>query len=131
MTLRLERSVGKRRILEIYLNIAEFGLGLYGIGPASKFYFGKSPSELNAKEGAFLAMLLPSPKRYSISFRKKQLTGYAAGIVRSILEKLLATNRISEGEFQAYLNMPLSFETVAAPLPPPEQKPPGDEEVVL
>lgn len=118
LAFRLERQLTKRRILEIYLNIAEFGEGLYGIGPAARHYFGKSPATLTAKEGAYLAMLLPSPKKYSVSFRKKELTRFAASSVRAILNKLLVTKRISFEEYSSAISTPLSFEAraqVAAP----------------
>lgn len=116
LTVRIERHVSKKRILEIYLNIAEMGPGIYGIGPAARYYFQKHPSQLTAKEGAYLAMLLPSPKRYSVSFRKKTLTPYARGTIRGILSKLAATKRMSEEEYQAALATPLSFEAVQAPV---------------
>lgn len=117
LAIRVERQLTKKRILEIYLNIAEFGEGLYGIGPASRYYFSKHPSELTAKEGAFLAMLLPSPKKYSISFRKKELTPYAASIVKSILGKLLATKRISAEEYTQLMATPLPFEARQVEMP--------------
>lgn len=126
LAIRLERQLTKKRILEIYLNIAEFGEGLYGIGPASRHYFGKHPSELSAKEGAFLAMLLPSPKKYSVSFRKKAMTPYAASTVRSVMSKLLATKRISQDEYELALVTPFTFE--ATYLPQPEIAP-LDEDV--
>jgi membrane peptidoglycan carboxypeptidase len=63
LAVRLDRKVSKNRILEIYLNIAEWGPGFHGIGAASRYYFDKHPSELTAREGAFLAMLLPSALR--------------------------------------------------------------------
>jgi monofunctional biosynthetic peptidoglycan transglycosylase len=129
LTVRIERRLAKARILEIYLNIAEFGEGLYGIGPAARHYFSKSPSELTAKEGAFLAMLLPSPVKYSVSFRKKALTPYAASTVRSILGKLMATNRLSPEEYQIAIHAPLSFEERPMPMPLPDFVP-ADEEVV-
>ena len=62
---RLEKALSKRRILEIYLNIAEWGKGLYGAQAASMAYFGKSASELTPEEAAALAAVLPSPRRYS------------------------------------------------------------------
>jgi monofunctional biosynthetic peptidoglycan transglycosylase len=129
LAVRIERQLTKARILEIYLNIAEFGEGLYGIGPASRHYFSKAPSELTAKEGAFLAMLLPSPKKYAVSFRKKALTPYAASTVRSILGKLLATGRLTNEEYQVVLHAPLSFEDRPMPMPLPDFVP-VDEEVV-
>lgn len=130
LAVRLERNLGKSRILEIYLNIAEFGKGLYGIGPAARYYFKKSPGQLTAKEGAFLAMLLPSPKKYSVSYRKRVLTPYAASTVRSILGKLMATHRLSPAEYQAELATPLSFESrqVAMPAAGPEDEDVIDEE---
>ncbi len=64
LTWRLERSLSKRRIIEIYLNIAEWGDGLFGIEAASRHYFGKSAADLTAQEAARLAVVLPSPLRY-------------------------------------------------------------------
>lgn len=127
LAVRIERQLTKKRILEIYLNIAEFGEGTYGIGPAARLYFGKSPGELTAKEGAFLAMLLPSPKKYSVSFRQKGMTRYASSTVRSILGKLQATKRLTEEEYQAALATPLSFEKVPEPVVTSGE--PSDEEV--
>lgn len=127
LAIRTERQLTKKKILEIYLNIAEFGEGTYGIGAASRLYFGKAPSELSAKEGAFLAMLLPSPKKYSVSFRKKTLTPYANSTVKSILGKLLATHRLTEEEYRAALATPLPFEAVRSPEPVGT---PDDEEVI-
>jgi len=62
---RLEAALGKRRIFEIYLNIAEWGKGIYGAQAASLAYFGKSAAELTPEEAAALAAVLPSPRRYN------------------------------------------------------------------
>jgi monofunctional biosynthetic peptidoglycan transglycosylase len=62
----LEAVLSKSRILEIYLNIAEFGSGIYGAGAASESYFGKAPSALEDTEAALLAAVLPSPKRLHV-----------------------------------------------------------------
>ena len=59
----LEAFVPKRRILEIYLNVAEFGPGIYGAGAASRHYFGKPAATLRDDEAALLAAVLPSPRR--------------------------------------------------------------------
>jgi len=64
-TLLLEGLWPKRRILEVYLNVAEFGPGLFGIEAASKAYFHKSAARLNPAEAAILAAILPSPLRSS------------------------------------------------------------------
>jgi monofunctional glycosyltransferase len=107
----LEKQVRKRRILEVYLNIAEWGDGIYGIGNAARYYFGKSPGALTAKEGAFLAMLLPSPKRYGQSFRLRRLTNYARDTIESILIKMTQARYLSVEQREQELALPLSFET--------------------
>lgn len=59
----IELSWPKQRILEVYLNIAEFGEGIYGVGAAGRIYFGQSAARLNSREAARLAAVLPNPKR--------------------------------------------------------------------
>jgi monofunctional biosynthetic peptidoglycan transglycosylase len=61
LTWRLERALDKRRILELYLNVVEFGPGIWGVESASRRYFGKSSAELDDDEAAWLAASLPSP----------------------------------------------------------------------
>jgi hypothetical protein len=58
-----QNAVSKRRMLEVYLNIIEWGPGIFGASEASQFYFGKHPSELNWGESAFLAGIIPRPKK--------------------------------------------------------------------
>lgn len=62
-TVLIELCWSKQRILEVYLNVAEFGPGIYGVGLASQTFFGKSATRINASEAALLAAVLPSPKR--------------------------------------------------------------------
>lgn len=57
----LERSMDKDSILELYLNVVEFGPGIYGIGPASRFFFGCEPRELTPLQAIYLATVLPNP----------------------------------------------------------------------
>lgn len=65
MTPILEAVWTKRRILEVYLNVAEFGEGIFGIDAAAHHYFGKPPVVLNDREAALLAAILPNPKERS------------------------------------------------------------------
>lgn len=65
LTFRLERTLSKKRILEIYVNIAEWGEGIFGIEAASRYYFKKSASALTAWESARLASVLPNPLKYN------------------------------------------------------------------
>ncbi len=66
-TLWIELLYSKRRILELYLNIAEMGEGIYGIEAASQHYFKKSAAKLTASEAASIVACLPSPRRYKAS----------------------------------------------------------------
>ena len=63
LTWRLEQLVGKRRILELYLNLVELGPGIRGLAEGSERYFGKEPDQLSTDEAAQLAALLPAPRR--------------------------------------------------------------------
>lgn len=63
LSLLVDLAWPKQRILEVYLNIAEFGPGIYGVGAASDAFFGKTPDTLSDQEAALLAAVLPNPIR--------------------------------------------------------------------
>jgi len=65
ITWRMEKVLSKKRILELYLNVAEWGEGIFGAEAASRHYFGKPSSELTPEEAARLAAILPNPRKYS------------------------------------------------------------------
>ena len=67
LTRQLERTLGKERILDLYLNVVEFGPGIYGAEAAARHYFGKPADRLTAREGAMLAAGLPRPKSWNPS----------------------------------------------------------------
>ena len=67
LTLWIEACWPKKRILEVYLNSAEFGPGVFGAGAASDFFFGRSPGQLSTSESALLAAVLPNPIRFSVA----------------------------------------------------------------
>jgi monofunctional biosynthetic peptidoglycan transglycosylase len=64
LTWRLEKKLSKRRIMELYLNVAEWGDGIFGIEAAARKHYGKSASALTAREAATLAAVIPNPRRY-------------------------------------------------------------------
>jgi monofunctional glycosyltransferase len=66
LTVTIELCWSKRRILEVYLNIAQFGPGIFGVAAASRHYFDIPPSQLDGRQAALLAAILPSPDRYTI-----------------------------------------------------------------
>lgn len=80
LTWQLERALSKRRILEVYLNVAEFGPGIYGVGPAAQAYFGKAPANLGEEEAALLAAGLPRPVSWHPGSRSQAYRRYAAAI---------------------------------------------------
>lgn len=63
LTLLIETFWSKQRILEVYLNVAEFGHGIYGVGPAAERFFHKPATSLTRGEAALLAAVLPAPSR--------------------------------------------------------------------
>ena len=65
ITWRIEKTLPKKRILELYLNVVEWGEGIFGVEAASRHYFGKPSSELSPEEAARLAAVLPNPRKYN------------------------------------------------------------------
>jgi monofunctional biosynthetic peptidoglycan transglycosylase len=65
ITWRMEKVLSKKRILELYLNVAEWGEEIFGAEAASKHYYGKSSSQLTPEEAARLASVLPNPRKYN------------------------------------------------------------------
>jgi membrane peptidoglycan carboxypeptidase len=74
ITVALEATVPKERLLEIYLNVIEWGPGLRGIGPAARHWFGKDARELTPIEAAFLASVIPNPTRYHYMYDRGAVT---------------------------------------------------------
>jgi hypothetical protein len=89
LTWRLEQLVPKRRILEYYLNLVEFGPGVYGIADAAEKYFGKEPEEIAGNEAAQLAALLPAPRRGMDAAWEKRY--------RALLSRLPSENIVMPG----------------------------------
>jgi len=77
----LEAMLGKRRILELYLNSVEWGEGVFGAEAAARRYFGISASELGAQQAGQLAVMLPAPKRFEKRPGSPYLVGHAATVV--------------------------------------------------
>jgi monofunctional biosynthetic peptidoglycan transglycosylase len=73
LTWYIEQVLSKQRILEIYLNVIEWGAGIYGIEAASQCYFAKSASGLTRTEAARLAAVIPNPRRYRVDKETRYL----------------------------------------------------------
>lgn len=104
ITIAMEKRFTKNEILELYLNLAEFGPDMYGVEAAARNYFGKRPLELNAAEGAFLGLMLPSPKRYYYSiFQNKNLTKVKRKRLERVLRDMLYEEYITENQYKLYV----------------------------
>jgi monofunctional biosynthetic peptidoglycan transglycosylase len=86
LTLSLERHLSKKRIFEIYLNVIEWGDGIYGAEAAARTYYGKSCSELSDQESAALAAVIINPRRYSPVQPNRRIRNRTATI-RTRMEK--------------------------------------------
>ena len=80
LTRQLESDLSKRRILELYLNVVEFGPGVYGAEAAARHYFGKAASDLTETEAAQLAAGLPRPSRWNPASESGYYRRYASKI---------------------------------------------------
>lgn len=86
LTWKMERTLPKKRILEIYLNVAEWGEGIFGAEAAARHHFGKSARDLSPQEAARLAAVLPNPRKYNPAGEQKYVVNRARSI-HSIMVK--------------------------------------------
>ena len=112
-TLALETALGKRRILEIYLNVIEWGPGVRGAGQAARHWFDKDVRELTPREAAFLATVIPNPVRFDFYRRRGALTEAWEARVASVLELLRAGGSLTDEEYDSALGAPLAFRSPA------------------
>ncbi len=111
----------KDRMLEVYFNIVEWGNNVYGIGEASHYYFGKSPSELTLGEGIYLASILPHPKTGLYSFvpdgsLRPSLQNYF-NLIGNMMAKHGWTEPDSSGYGYASVRLKESLRQEIAPVP--------------
>lgn len=93
------RLCSKERMLEVYLNIIEWGPGIYGISQAAKYYFNKKPADLELAESIFLAMIIPRPKWFYWNFDENgRLKSYTADYFRLIAGHLMRREIITEDQ---------------------------------
>jgi monofunctional glycosyltransferase len=108
ITWKLERTLSKKRILEVYLNVVEWGEGgIFGVEEASIHYFGKPASSINPEEASRLASVLPNPQKYNPLSNSKYVESRSAliysimvrrGIVVPEYEEVIEDNKSDTGE---------------------------------
>src|SRR4029077_5610335 len=103
ITFLLESALGKNRILEIYLNIIEWGPDLRGLRPAARSYFGREPQALSPAEMAFLVAIIPGPIRYQSSFAHGTPGTGLRSLIDELLAKLRSVNALGEEEYRQAL----------------------------
>lgn len=91
-------NVPKSRILEVYLNIIEFGPGIYGIHDASVHYFGKRPDSLTVAEVAWLFSILPAPKRYHFYWDKGEISDRWFAKMKRYLDAMVRRDKLTKEE---------------------------------
>lgn len=87
ITWRLERALSKKRIIELYLNVAEWGDGLFGIEAAARHYYGKPALQLTPAEAARLASVLPNPLKYQPTDATKYVEKRGEAIYRIMVKR--------------------------------------------
>ena len=106
----VEKILSKERILELYFNAIEFGPRLYGIGAATRHYFGKTPAEITPAEAAFFASILPSPKRRYVQYCHGALTPQWERYVHRILTRMHERGRLNDEEYTTAMASTLVFD---------------------
>jgi monofunctional glycosyltransferase len=87
LTWRIEQKLSKKRIIELYLNVAEWGDGIFGIELAAQHYFGKPASALTAMEGAKLAAVLPNPLKFNPVGDSRYVAGRSERIYQIMVKR--------------------------------------------
>jgi hypothetical protein len=98
-----ESVFSKAQILELYLNVIEYGPAIYGIRAAASHYFGKEPRDLSAAESAFLATVLPSPKLFHAAYLEGSPSPRLRERLRGFLRRMAARERIDAAALEAGL----------------------------
>jgi hypothetical protein len=106
----IEQNLSKERILELYFNAIEFGPRIYGIGAATRHYFGKRPSELTPLEAAFFSSILPSPKRRYVQYCHGTPLAQWDKYIHRIMAKSHERGHLTDDEHNAYATQTLAFD---------------------
>ncbi len=125
---QLEKSLSKQEIMALYLNAIEFGPGIYGIGNASKTFFGKPPAELNLAQCMYLSSIIPSPRKHYAHFTRGRVSDSYHRYVKKLIGVMLKRKRITEQEYLAAAPyLPRFKGDEPEPEPGPEEAPPEED----
>ena len=110
LTWYVEQSLSKERIMEVYLNVIEFGPGVYGITRAASHYFAKAPLALTAPEAAYLALMLPSPVRRHVHYCEGGLSPAFQAKLKRLLAIMHSRGRLDPIVFEASKEGVINFD---------------------
>jgi hypothetical protein len=110
LTWYVEQSLTKQRIMEIYLNVIEFGPGVYGVTQGARHYFGKPPAELTPPEAAYLALMLPSPVRRHVNYCEGALTPVFQAKMKRMLSIMHSRGRLDPETYELWKEGSLTFD---------------------
>lgn len=116
LALLVDAGLPKERILEIYVNVIEWGPSLYGLVPAARHYFGKTPGELTPREMVFLICLIPSPVRYHQAHAAGRVGPGMDQLMANLLAKLRSVDALTDDAYFDALTEELRFRPEGAPL---------------
>ncbi|HVJ88817.1 MAG TPA: biosynthetic peptidoglycan transglycosylase, partial [Labilithrix sp.] len=117
----LEQVFLKDELMELYLNVVEFGPDVYGIAQASEYYFGRTPAELQLAECFFLASLLPSPIRYGKLRDKGEVPESWMRHLKALMEISAKTGKITPAELEEGRKESVVFHRPGDPRPEPRK----------
>jgi hypothetical protein len=118
----LEQAFTKEEMMELYLNIIEFGPDIYGVTAAAEHYFGRRPNELNLAECFFLSSILPNPIAFHRAYDQGQLSDGWMRTIRAHMSIAMRTGLISQAELAEGLTETVTFHHPADP--PQTPRPP-------
>lgn len=121
LTMLLEQELSKEQILELYLNVIEFGPGIYGIGAAAQHYFSTTPAELSLGQSLYLASILPNPSRQYFGAGGQVTPGWMA-YLRKLMKIAVKIRRITEEELEDAAREQVTFGVPYSPRLPVESE---------
>jgi hypothetical protein len=122
LTQLLEQELPKQALMELYLNVIEFGPGVYGARAGARHYFGVRPAELSLGQALFLGSILPNPKRNYFDANGVLEPGWA-DYLRKLMKIALKIHRITEADYELGMLEEVRLSTSTAPA----TSGPGDE----
>jgi hypothetical protein len=130
ITWQLERFLSKEKILELYLNVIEWGPEVFGLSQAAMHYFGKLPKELTLLESAFLVAIIPNPRAHHVQFERGAPTPAFDARVKGLVREMRRRGLVTADEADEAIEQRLRFVPFQPGAPPPEDdgEEPSDDE---